>query len=94
MLQAAFFYPRAIRAHKWGRVWNSDQNLVTETKISILDSKTNMFLSLFILGLYHAVLNIIQEKGNLDRTCNYFLNSGLSFPGVWNPQTKHSPFFF
>ena len=28
------------------------------TKISILDCKTNMFLTLFILGLYHEVLNI------------------------------------
>ena len=29
----------------------------TETKISILDSKTNMVLSLFILVLYYEVLN-------------------------------------
>ena len=28
------------------------------TKISILDCKTNMFLTLFILGLYYEVLNI------------------------------------
>ena len=30
----------------------TDRNPVTETKISIQDSKTNMFLNLFILGLY------------------------------------------
>ena len=35
----------------------TDGNPVTETKISILDSKTNMFLTLFILGLYYEVLN-------------------------------------
>ena len=33
-------------------------------------------------------MNIIQEEGHLDRTRSYFLNSDLSFQGIWNPQTK------
>ena len=56
-----------------------------------------MFLTLFILGLYYEVLNthvyIIQQKGNLDQTCSDFLNSDLSFQGVWNAQTINSVFF-
>ena len=36
----------------------TDRNPVTETVISILGCKTNMFLTLFILGLYYEVLNI------------------------------------
>ena len=39
-------------------------------------------------------MNIIKEEGSLDWTCSYFLNSDLSFQGVLNLQTKHSPFFF
>ena len=46
-----------------GRVWNQQTGTPwprpgTMTKISILDCKTNMYLTLFILGLYYEVLNI------------------------------------
>ena len=46
-----------------GRVWNPQTGTPwprpgTVTKISILDYKTNMFLTLFILGLYYKLLNI------------------------------------
>ena len=51
---------------KSGRVWNPQTGTLwprpgTMTKISILDCKTNklnMFLTLFILGLYYELLNI------------------------------------
>ena len=36
---------------------------MTEIKISILDSKTNMFLTLFVLGLYYEVLNEYYPRG-------------------------------
>ena len=44
-----------------GRVWNPQTGTPWPrpgTKISILDCKTNMFLTLFILGLYYEVINI------------------------------------
>ena len=46
----------------------TDRNPVTETKISILDSKTNLFLILFILGLYYEVLNKYYLRGRKFRS--------------------------
>ena len=76
------------------RVWNPQTGtpwprLGTETKISILDSKTNMFLTLFVLGLYNEVLNKFYQRAKKFRSdFKLFLNSDISFQGVWNPQTR------
>ena len=57
-------YDRTV-ALLWSGMKPTDRNPVTETKISILDSKTNTFLTLFILGLYYEVhvLNEYYPRG-------------------------------
>ena len=50
----------------------TDQNPVTEAKISILGSKTNMFLTLFILGLYYEVLNKYYPRERKIRSDLFF----------------------
>ena len=68
----------------WWGMKSTDRNPMTETdpKISILDSKINMFLILFILGVYYEVLNKYYPRGKFISDLIIFLDSDLSFQGV------------